>query len=842
MEHIFKALRPVIRGVASKPLWVLGLAAILTVVSLLLARNLVIDPDFASLIPKHYPSVQALERMRATIGGGDVSVDLAIESPSFEANLAFAEALVPEALALREERTGDPFFVRAELRRDTEFLRDNGLYFATDKELEDIITGLDDAIYEAKLQANPFFFDLEDDEDTEEDNSEDLRGTFERIVGKEYYVSEDSTTLVVRLFTAGSLTDVRYIETLYGAVERTIERLEPATYHEALDTVLGGRLWRNRVEVRTITDDVLGSFGAGLACVLLTIMAYFFYKACQTRGRQSLTRRLILIELARAPLTALIIGAPLFASLTWTAAVAYLAFDTLNLLSSTLGLVLFGLGIDYGIHFYARYIEERASFSPKEAVVRTFMSSGQAIAVGAFTTAAALYVLVIADFRGFSQFGFIAGCGVLLALVAMLFVLPAFLVAMENMRLIRYERDGSTHVFQKGRFPGARGVLAGSVFAVLLAIFQAPGVTFEYRFGELEPKYEDWIEIATRVQRAFYEQGRRNPAYIVVDDPDKTPAVAAVLREKMHNDTTVHVIDADTFTTTIQSVETLQERFPMTVEEQHQRLSRISFIRDTLLADPVLDSDDDIEALRRAAQTREPIMLTDIPDLLRQRFTSKSGDLGNFVTIYPAIGLSDGRKSIAFAEDVGAVTTEDGDTFHAGSSSIVAADMLRLMQQEAPYMVLASLVIVMLLMWANFLRIRLALLALLPLVVGVLWMLLVMKVIGLRMNFYNLVVLPAVIGIGNDAGVHIVHRYREEGRGSLLRVLRSTGEHVTMGALTTMVGFSGLLLSFHPGLNTIGALALAGIGTTLLAALLFLPSLIQVLEDRRGRGLDLESG
>jgi len=48
-----------------------------------------------------------------------------------------------------------------------------------------------------------------------------------------------------------------------------------------------------------------------------------------------------------------------------------------------------------------------------------------------------------------------------------------------------------------------------------------------------------------------------------------------------------------------------------------------------------------------------------------------------------------------------------------------------------------------------------------------------------------------------------------------------------------MVGFSGLLLSFHPGLNTIGALALTGIGTTLLAALLFLPSLIQVLENRR---------
>ena len=53
-----------------------------------------------------------------------------------------------------------------------------------------------------------------------------------------------------------------------------------------------------------------------------------------------------------------------------------------------------------------------------------------------------------------------------------------------------------------------------------------------------------------------------------------------------------------------------------------------------------------------------------------------------------------------------------------------------------------------------------------------------------------------------------------------------------MGAVTTMVGFGGLLLSFHPGLNSIGALAVVGIGATLLAALFFLPALIQVQENR----------
>jgi len=91
-------------------------------------------------------------------------------------------------------------------------------------------------------------------------------------------------------------------------------------------------------------------------------------------------------------------------------------------------------------------------------------------------------------------------------------------------------------------------------------------------------------------------------------------------------------------------------------------------------------------------------------------------------------------------------------------------------------------------------------LALIPLIVGVLWMLFAVELMDLRINFYNLIVFPAILGIGNDAGVHLVHRYREEGGGSIMRVVRSTGEHVIMGSLTTMVGFGGLLLSFHPAL------------------------------------------
>lgn len=831
MAHIFEQLGPWLQYVLRRAWLVLVVGLGLTAGGVYLASNLVIDPDFAHLLPDSYPSVQAAERIQETLGAGEVSVDLAIESSSFEANLAFGEALLPAVASLNDPDTNEPMFLRSELRRDTEFLSNNGLYFATDQELDELEIWLDELITDAKLEANPFFFSLDEEEDASdrEDMAENLRQTYDQLVGREYLVSPDSTILVARFFVSGSATNVSYIERIYGILEQVIERTAPQAYHADMQTHLAGRLWRQRIEIRAITDDISRSFGAGLLAVLLVVTAYFLYKAVQVRGRKALGT-----ELLRAPLTAVVIGLPLFMSLTWTAGVGYLAFGTLNLLSSTLGLVLFGLGIDYGIHFYARYIEERGNgHEPHTAALRTFMSTGQAIAVGALTTAAALYILMVADFKGFSQFGFLAGTGILFALIAMLQVLPCLLVLAERTGLLRFEAETPVDNVPKGRFKHVRIALAASAIATVLAVILAPGVEFEYRFAELEPEYEDWVPLNAKVASAWSDFDRRNPAYIVVDDPSETPPVADALRRRIASDTTLKIVDADTFRSTVRTIETLQERFAEDESLARAKLARIAYIRDTLLADPVLSSDSDPELARlhQAAQTREIIAIDDVPELLRRRFTSKTGELGNFITIIPSVGLSDGRKSMLFAREVGSITTPDGKTYHASSSSIVAADVLRLMRQESPFMVIATIIVVWLLMWANFVRLRWTMLAMIPLVIGVIWMILFMELFGMRLNFYNLVVIPAIIGIGNDAGAHIVHRYREEGRAMLRGVLHSTGEHVSVGALTTMVGFGGLLLSFHPGLNTVGALAVAGIGATILAALILLPALIQWLEN-----------
>ncbi len=829
MNRIFQALRPFIRFVVKHSFWVLLVALALSALGFQEARHLKVDTDFSKLIPPEYPSVQAIERLRATVGS-ESSVDIAIVSPSFAANEKFAETLIGKAMALQGNGRDEPYFSRVDYRRETEFLKDNALYFSTSAELDELEIYLEAKIEESRLAANPFYFDLEDeDEEPEQDSTaESLKQAYDDIVGKDYPVSEDSTTMVLRFYPTGSLTNLGFVEQMYDDLDALVEEMQPASFHPEMEIVTAGRPLRQLTEVKAIENDVKSSFGAGAGTVLLVVILYFLFKGYSARSGRQFSMKILLAELARMPVLALLIALPLLMSLSWTFGIAYIKFETLNIMTATLGLVLFGLGIDFGIHYYARYTEERGlGKSVVDAAEETFVSTGQAITIGAMTTAAALYILVLADFRGFSEFGFIAGTGILFALVAMLVVMPALIAIFERTRLLRLETDeANAHMTGMGKpFPAARVIVIGSFAAVFASLLMVPRVAFEYDFGSLEPVYESYNARRDYIRRVFDNSSNRNPAYIVADHPDEVEPIVEALRVSMAQ---------DTLSPTIKKIESMQDRFPTRPEDQQVKLERLAYVRD-MLDDPFLSEEvsEDMQRLRRAAQTREPIDINEVPDFLKTRFTAKSGEMGNFLIIYPSVGLSDGRQSIAFSEDVGRVETTDGNVYHAGSSSLVAADMLKLMQHEAPWMVLATFLIVLVLMFANFGSMRWALLATVPLIVGVLWMLLMMELLGLKLNFYNLIVLPAVLGIGNDAGVHIVHRYREEGPGSIWAVLRSTGEHVTMGSLTTMIGFAGLLLSFHPGLRTIGELAVIGIGATLVSALVFLPALLQWLEERQ---------
>lgn len=840
MHRLFKYLRPIIHLAVHRAGLVLLAALLLSALAFYHALSLDIETDFSELVPEDYPSVQALQKMRTTVGGEGSDVAVAILSPSFEANKAFAEDLIPKALEMEGEGQNEPYLESVEYKRDTEFLENNAAYFATDEELERLKHLLEDEIERARLEANPFYVDFEEDfedEELEDDDFDEFEEMYEWLVGNEYPVHPDETSMTLRFFPGGSQTNPDYIDQLYEDLEGLINSMNKEEYHEEMETVLAGRMMHRSLQIQSIREDVTKTFGIGAGAVMLLVIVYFFYKTIYARSAGRLSSKFIIIETLRLPVLALMIAIPLLMSLTWTFGTAAYFIGNLNMMTSTLALLLFGLGVDFGIHFYGRYSEERASGKnvPDSAEI-TFLSTGQAITVGALTTSVALLVLNLADFRGFSEFGFIAGIGILFAVVAMIIIFPAVISLVEKLKLLNLETDNSDpkHILKhdesankksnRSRFYTPRTILVFTFVSLVIAAVTIPNSSFEYDFDKLEPSYPEFEAKKEIVDG--YASGRRgsNPAYIVAENQEEAVKIAGAVREMKRQDTTI---------TSIENVKTLQDRFPLQDEKIYERLEKIEVIRELTESQYLQDVESvNFERLKKGAQTTSPVSVDQIPGYLKDMFTTQDGEVGTFVMIFPSVELSDGRQSIQFANDVGKIELDDGTTHYAGSTSIIAAEMLMLVQEESPLMIALVLIMIVIILGFSFQAVKWTVLALIPLLLGFLWMLSTTVFLDLNLNFFNLVVLPAMLGIGVDDGVHIVHRYRESGKGSIMKVLRSTGEHCTIGTMTTMIGFLGLLFSYHPGLRSIGQIALIGLVTILIAMLVVLPAIIQFLEDR----------
>ena len=133
----------------------------------------------------------------------------------------------------------------------------------------------------------------------------------------------------------------------------------------------------------------------------------------------------------------------------------------------------------------------------------------------------------------------------------------------------------------------------------------------------------------------------------------------------------------------------------------------------------------------------------------------------------------------------------------------------------------------------SFGSIRTALVILLPVAVGSVWMVGIMDLLEISFNLANLVILPLIIGIGVVNGVHIVHRYREEADKSINILSRSTGQGVVLSSLTTMIGFGSLMVADHQGVYSLGLVLTLGVGCCLLASVTVLPSILVLCTVKR---------
>jgi uncharacterized protein len=790
------------RFVPKRYRWVIAISVLATIVGSYLTSRLSLESDLSALLPNSFPSVQALDDMQAEVGGAVSKLRVVFASEDFPALLRLATDLKPK---LEES----DFVLYAQFENEVDFYKKNALLFLTEVELDSLYDAVSQAIDDEKQAVNPFMVDDlfgpapgegESGAAGEEGDLASWEAKYSDQEPKPYFTNADSTVLVMEVAAAGESVNLDTSREMLAAVREIVVSMDPAQYAADIEVVYGGNI-KNRIdEFETLKSDILGTAIYGMAGVFLLLLLYF-----------------------RSLVPPVLIAVSLGASLSWTFGVTYLVIGQLNTITGFLFVVLFGLGIDYGIHAFARYRETRqAGFDQARALHNMVCETGRALAITTLTTSAAFFSLLMMDFKGFSELGFITGVGLLLALVAMLFLLPALIVLSERIGILKIATvPGKSLAFEPRAYRPARRLLIGGGLVTVLALVGLSQVEFEYDFTDLRIVTPERQRVNDLTQGVF---GRsESPALVLASSAQEAAEVEAAVEVSMH---------ADSLTPTVDQVRSVYSLVP---QDQGPRLERIQWIRELIDEEDARDllSGDDLERLDRLEgylRVREPVTFDDVPANELRPFLTRDGEVGSFVFIYPSVPLRDGRNSIRFAEDIGAITLPSGKVLHSASANLIIADLLRTVIREGKLAVVLSFLIVFLIVLWDVRSVRETLMIMSPLLLGIIWMGGLMFVVGMKLNLFNMVVLPSIVGIGVDTGVHLRHRYREEGWGSLYLVLARTGPAVAVATITTIVGYTGLIMASHPGLESIGELAVIGLSATLATALLVLPALFEVTD------------
>ena len=285
----------------------------------------------------------------------------------------------------------------------------------------------------------------------------------------------------------------------------------------------------------------------------------------------------------------------------------------------------------------------------------------------------------------------------------------------------------------------------------------------------------------------------------------------------------------------LQEIRSLLGRLPQ--EEYYKRLSEYQ----QRVAADLLER---LHLLQSVANP-EPPRPTDLPQGLASRFVGSGGS--HLLRIYVKGDFWDIDNMRQFVDQVRSV--DPNVTGNPVQIYEASKQMRRSYEQAAFYALVAILPVLAM----NFGSLLPTLLAILPLVAGMLQTFGLMGILDLPLNSANMIGLSLLLGMGMENGILITQDYLSQ-RGRY-RMGASTSVAVVLNTLTTMVGFAVLMLAAHRGLQSLGRMLSLGMGCCLFSSVVMLPALMtwmtrnRVEEDEEGEAsapghdgsLDLET-
>ncbi len=188
----------------------------------------------------------------------------------------------------------------------------------------------------------------------------------------------------------------------------------------------------------------------------------------------------------------------------------------------------------------------------------------------------------------------------------------------------------------------------------------------------------------------------------------------------------------------------------------------------------------------------------------------------------------------------------DNQTVLAGMP-ILAHELAGIVKEDFRRVSVAVFAVCSLVLLVFFFRHPIRLLtSLTPIILGLAYLLGFMSIAGVNFNFVNTLVIPIIIGLGVDNGIHLTERFFECGRSARV-IIADTGRALVVTALTSCAGFGSLAISGYEGMASMGRLFIYALAWVLFASLLVTPAMMYLgwrnkpKESGEGSGAGAES-
>jgi hypothetical protein len=555
--------------------------------------------------------------------------------------------------------------------------------------------------------------------------------------------------------------------------------------------------------------------------------------------------------------------------------------------------MLCGLGVDYAIHWFARFEEERdIEDGMRSSIIRRVMDkSGPGIMLAGLSTAFSFLAFVLTGFRGLMELGMITGMGILFIILADFTVLPALsgYLSVEKPLARRSAAGGNKKYLLQLSPKGVRAILAAALILCIAGSISASRTHFDLNPMRLQSKDSESV---------YWEK-------ILVENSDRSIISAAVFAYSPEEVKT----ESAKFNAlrTVSSVDSVFSLFPENQKEKIPILRSIALLVPELkpsVAGSAKEHQPDtcngkedpeagpsyraelIKVLQRIkfkmqpeqaskwgasrpqvaqmSQVREFIdssleSLANSPSAADRLFDYRRRFGKDIVEKWTLIRESSSASPMSIQD----IPAQLRDQFFQGGKYVIKIYPRESIWEEGAltrfvtdlqsvnpdvlgdpvnFHVFASafkkasieasiyaMIAISLLLAFTFRSLRLMLISIIPLVAGTIWTVGIMGASGFDFNLANSIFMPLVVGAGVEYGVIIIHRWKE-GEAGYGRLPFSTGKGVILAALTTTIGFGVLMISNHRGIFSLGFVAWAGSICVLLAALLILPAVLPFIK------------